>query len=336
MQAKPTASSPSVETLPNREVALRLLQTMRLIRAFEERVSELTAAGQIPGLVHTSTGQEGVAAGVCCQLRTDDVVYTGHRGHGHTLAKGASPRQAMAELMGKADGLCHGKGGSMHLVDVEHGMMGATGVVGGNIPLALGNALAVRLRGGDQVSVVFFGDGAVQAGHFHESVNIATLWELPVILVCENNGFAEFTPRSAHTKVERVSDVVAPYELERATVDGNDVVAVYAAFGRFLAQARQGRGPLLLECLTYRLRGHYEGDPERYRQALEAAEWQARDPIVRLEQHGREHGLLSDEDVESARRAAQEAVDDAVQFAQQSPFPEPGDLHNEVYAEAGQ
>jgi pyruvate dehydrogenase E1 component alpha subunit len=239
----------------------------------------------------------------------------------------------MAELMGKVDGICGGKGGSMHLVDVEHGLMGATGVVGGNIPLALGTVLARRMQGGDQVAVVFFGDGAVQAGHFHESVNLATLWELPAILVCENNGFAEFTPRSAHTKVERVSDVVAPYGLERETVDGNDIFAVYSVFGRFLREARQGRGPMLLECLTHRLRGHYEGDPERYRQALSAEEWQAKDPILRLQRRGVEEGLFTPEQATRTEQEAREAVDAAVRFAEQSPFPSVEDLSRHVYAE---
>src|SRR5436189_6123550 len=201
------------------------------IRLFEERVVQLVREGEIEGLVHSSLGGEAVAAGVCSQLRDDDPVYSGHRAHGHALAKGAPVARVLAELMGRSDGLCRGLGGSMHLVDVEHGFMGATGVVGGNIPMALGSALAGRMRGGDQVAVVFFGDGAVQAGHFNESINLATLWSLPLILVCENNGFAEFTPRSAHTNVERVSDVVAPYEVERETVDGNDVLAVWEAFG---------------------------------------------------------------------------------------------------------
>ncbi len=174
--------------------------------------------------------------------------------------------------------------------------------MGGNIPLALGSALAGRLLGGDQVAVVFFGDGAVQGGIFVESVNLATLWALPVILVCENNGFAEFTPRSAHTNVERVSDVVAPYGLERETVDGNDVSAVRDAFARFLADARRGSGPMLLECLTHRLRGHYEGDPQRYRQALAAEEWQELDPILRLQRRGVAEGWL-DEDAPTRPRA---------------------------------
>src|SRR3954471_15486317 len=231
------------------------------IRLFEERVGQLKRGDEVHGLIHLSLGQESVAAGGCGQLRDDDAVYSGHRAHGHAIAKGVPLDRLMAELMGREDGLCRGLGGSMHLVDVEHGLMGATGVVAGNIPMALGSALAARMHGSEAVTVVFFGDGAVQAGYFNESVNLATLWELPVILVCENNGFAEFTPRSAHTNVERVSDVVAPYGLERETVDGNDVLVVRDAFARFLDAARDGGGPFLLECLTHRLRGHYEGDP---------------------------------------------------------------------------
>src|SRR4029077_20022344 len=250
---------------------------------------------EVYGLVHSSAGQEGVAAAVCSQLRDDDPVYSGHRAHGHSIAKGAPLERVMAELMGRDTGLCRGLGGSMHLVDVEHGFMGATGVVGGNIPIALGSALAARLRGDDAVAVVFFGDGAVQAGHFNETVNLATLWKLPLILVCENNGFAEFTPRSAHTNVERVSDVVAPYDLECETVDGNDVATVRHAFAPYLDSARAGGGPFLLECLTHRLRGHYEGDPGKYREALASADWQEKDPIARFQRHGREQGWFSPE-----------------------------------------
>jgi TPP-dependent pyruvate/acetoin dehydrogenase alpha subunit len=301
---------------PSVEQALGLLATMWRIRLFEERVGQLKRSDEVHGLIHLSVGQEGVAAGVCTQLRDDDAIYSGHRAHGHAIAAGAPLERVMAELMGREGGLCRGLGGSMHLVDAEHGLMGATGVVGGNIPMALGSALAARMAGGDAVAVVFFGDGAVQAGHFNESINLATLWELPVVFVCENNGFAEFTPRSAHTKVERVSDVVAPYGLPRETVDGNDVVAVLESFARFLAEARAGRGPLLLECLTYRLRGHYEGDPAHYRQALEAEDWKEKDPILRLQRQ------LS-VDTDEIEREAQAEVERAVEYARASPFPSP-------------
>ena len=302
------------------------------IRAFEERVGKLTRGDEVHGLVHLSIGQEAVAVGVCGQLRPDDAVYSNHRAHGHAIAKGAPLGRVMAELMGREGGLCRGFGGSMHLVDVEHGFLGATGVVGGNVPLALGSALAARLLGGDQVAVVFFGDGAVQGGIFVESVNLATLWRLPVILVCENNGFAEFTPRSAHTNVERVSDVVAPYGLGRETVDGNDIVAVRDAFARFLAATRGGDGPMLLECLTHRLRGHYEGDPQRYREALAAEEWQRLDPILRLQRRGTEEGWLDADAPVPLEQEARHEVDDAVRLARESHFPAPSLTSELVYA----
>jgi pyruvate dehydrogenase E1 component alpha subunit len=296
-----------------------LLATMWRIRLFEERVAQLVREGEIEGLVHSSMGQEGVAAAVCLQLRDDDAVYSGHRAHGHALAKGASLERTMAELMGRETGLCRGLGGSMHLVDVEHGFMGATGVVGGNVPVALGHVLAARLRGDDSIAVAFFGDGAVQAGVFNETVNLAALWALPLVLVCENNGFAEFTPRSAHTKVERVSDVVAPYDLERATVDGGDAVAVWDAFGEFLAEARTGRGPFLLECLTYRLRAHYEGD----HRAGSRDEFEAKDPIARLDPDGSFDASSIEAEVERA-----------VQLARESPFPPRDLIERLVYADA--
>jgi acetoin:2,6-dichlorophenolindophenol oxidoreductase subunit alpha len=315
------------------EVALDLLRTMWRIRAFEERAGQLKQADEIYGLIHLSLGQESVAAGVCGQLRDDDNVYSGHRAHGHAIAKGVPLDRLMAELMGRDDGLCHGLGGSMHLVDTQHGLMGATGVVGGNIPIALGSALAAHLDGEDRATVVFFCDGAVQAGHFNETVNLATLWGLPLILVCENNGFAEFTPRSAHTNVERVSDVVAPYELTRETVDGNDVGEVWEAFGRFLDAVRKGEGPLLLECLTHRLSGHYVGDPAKYREALADEKWQEKDPIMRLQRAGAEAGWFEEDQATAAESEAREAVAAAVEFGRASSFPSPEVAAGLVYAE---
>jgi acetoin:2,6-dichlorophenolindophenol oxidoreductase subunit alpha len=311
---------------------LEALRTMWRIRVFEERVGQLTRANEVHGLVHLSIGGEAVAAGVCGALRADDPVYGNHRAHGHAIAKGAPLGPLLAELMGRDGGLCRGLGGSMHIVDVEHGLLGATGVVGGNIPLALGSALAASLLGGDQVAVVFFGDGAVQGGIFAESVNLATLWRLPVVLVCENNGFAEFTPRSAHTTVERVGDVVAPWHVERETVDGNDVVAVRAAFARFLSEARRGEGPFLLECLTHRLRGHYEGDPQHYRKALAAEEWQKLDPILRFQRLGLAEGWLDADAPERLEEEARAEVAAAVDLARESPFPAAGVTTGLVYA----
>jgi len=302
------------------------------IRAFEERVARLKRADEVHGLIHLSVGQEAVAAAVCGQLRRTDNVYSGHRAHGHAIAKGASLDGILAELMGRSGGLCRGLGGSMHLVDVDCGLLGATGVVGGNIPMAVGSALAGTLSGADVVTVVFFGDGAVQAGHFTESVNLAALWRLPVILVCENNGFAEFTPRSAHTVVTRVADVVAPYGLPSHTVDGNDAGAVWARFEAVLARVRDGGGPALLECLTHRLRGHYEGDQDGYRQALSTEDWQATDPIRRLGAQVVAAGWGSAEDLRRAERDAAREVDEAVDRARSSLPPEPGLAASLVYA----
>jgi acetoin:2,6-dichlorophenolindophenol oxidoreductase subunit alpha len=314
------------------ERAAGLLATMCTIRVFEERVGQLARGDEIHGLIHLSVGQEGVAVSICSQLRPTDALYSNHRAHGHAIACGAPLDRVMAELMGRDSGLCRGLGGSMHLVDVEHGFMGATGVVGGNVPIALGSALAMRLRGEDHVAVVFFGDGAVQAGHFNETVNLAALWKLPLILVCENNGFAEFTPRSAHTTVERVSDVVAPYGLERATVDGNDVVETWQEFGRFVDAARAGGGPFLLECLTHRLRGHYEGDPAHYREALAAAEWQEKDPILRLRRHGAAEGWFDESALAEVEAAAADAVEQAIEEARRSAFPSLDLIGEMVYA----
>lgn len=309
-----------------------MLATMWRIRCFEERVAQLKRTLQVPGLIHLSIGSEGVAAAVCRQLSDEDFVYSGHRAHGHAIARGAPLERVLAELMGRRDGLCAGLGGSMHLVCRERGFMGATGVVGGNIPLAAGAALAAALRGQGQVSVVFFGDGAAQAGHFLETVNLAALWRLPLILVCENNGFAEFTPRSAHTVLERVSDVVAPYGLERKTVDGGDVDAVFGAFGAFLARARAGRGPMLLECLTHRRRGHYEGDPERYREQLAEEEWRALDPLARLQERALERGWLDERAAAALAQRARDEVERAVAFARSSPYPQPELARELVFA----
>src|SRR5438034_1903760 len=259
-----------------------LLRRMWLIRAFEEKVSALYAERQIVGLLHLGIGQEAVAVGACSWLRNDDYVFGGHRSHGHAIAKGADINRLMAEIAGRATGYCGGKGGSMHIVAKEAGFITATGVVGGTIPLALGAAFAAKEKKKGQVAVVFFGDGAGQAGPFHESLNIASLWQLPVIFICENNGYAEFTPLSTHTTVERLAMHAKTYTLPASTVDGNDLFAVREAMRRAVEKCRAGKGPVFVECLTHRLRGHYEGDPAKYRELSQLAEWKRQDPIARV------------------------------------------------------
>ena len=330
----PAARGRDAETTLDAETARDLLATMWRIRCFEERVGKLHHSLQVHGLIHLSIGSEGVAAAVCRQLRDDDSVYSGHRAHGHTLAKGAPMDRVMAELMGRGAGLCQGLGGSMHLVDTAHGLMGATGVVGGNLPMAAGDALAGKLRGGDHVTVVFFGDGAVQAGHFAETVNLAALWELPLIFVCENNGVAEFTPRSAHTRVASVCDVVAPYGFECRTVEGADVGAIWTAFGEYLGQARSGKGPFLLECSTHRRRGHYEGDQQSYRDALGNAAWAKLDPIAQLQGRAIERGWIDEPAAQDLFEAAEAEVDAAVKFGRSSPPLAPEAAAQLVYADA--
>ena len=303
------------------QTAQSLLRSMYRIRHFEETVARLKRQDEVYSLIHLSMGQEAVAAAVCSQLRDTDAVYSGHRAHGHAIAKGAPLGAAMAELMGRVDGLCQGMGGSMHLVDVEHGFLGATGVVGGNLPMALGSALAKKLSSTDDVAVIFFGDGAVQAGVFNETINLAALWRLPIIFVCENNGFAEFTPRSAHTPVERVTDVVAPYGMERETVDGNDLAAIHRIFGGYLEGARSGSGPYLLECLTHRLRGHYEGDADKYRETVGQVELQEIDPILRVRREGLAEGWFTEADIALIESETADEIAEAVTFARASEYP---------------
>jgi TPP-dependent pyruvate/acetoin dehydrogenase alpha subunit len=296
-----------------------LLATMCLARAFEEKVSELSGRKEIGGLLHLGIGQEAVAVGVCSQLRRDDYVVCGHRAHVHAIAKGADPARLLAELAGRETGYCGGRGGSMHIAAVEVGFVTATGVVAGNLPLALGAALSCRSRGRGQVAVAFFGDGAGQAGAFHESLNLASLWGLPVLLVCENNGYAEFTPLAAHTRVARLADHAATYGIPRSTIDGNDLRAVREAAAEALSRARAGEGPTFIEALTYRLRGHYEGDAARYRELSELEEWRAKDPILRWARTCGLEGRL-----DRIRREAGERVATAARAALAAPPAEAG------------
>ena len=307
-----------------------LLRMMWIIRAFEEKVSALYAAREIVGLLHLGIGQEAVAVGTCSLLRSDDYVFGGHRSHGHAIAKGADVDRLMAELAGRASGYCAGKGGSMHIVAIDAGFVTATGVVGGTIPLALGAAFAAKEKNKGQIAVVFFGDGAGQAGPFHESLNIASLWQLPVIFVCENNGYAEFTPLSAHTKVERLAEHAKTYAIPSRTVDGNDLLAVRAAMKSAVAQARAGKGPAFVECLTHRMRGHYEGDPAKYRELSQLAAWKKKDPIARFARALKTKKAITDQEIEKIEREARQLIEKAAEFALSSPWPRPEEVATQV------
>jgi pyruvate dehydrogenase E1 component alpha subunit len=308
---------------------IELFRRMALIRAFEERVIELYHKNQIGGLVHVGIGQEAVGVAVAACLQENDYLYGTHRSHGHLLARGADPGRMMAELAGRSTGYCEGLGGSMHLVASDVRFMGATGIVGGNIPLALGTALACRDDG--QVVAVYFGDGAANTGGFHESLNIASLWKLPVVLVCENNGYAEFTPTSEHTVVERVSAHCEPYGIPSHVVDGNDVFDVMRAVEDAVSRARSGGGPTMVECLTYRLRGHYVGDPAQYRKAEEVAEWREKDPLLRLSGALTQQGVLTGDSVKQIVAEAEERIDAAVRFALESPYLDAGAMTARVF-----
>jgi acetoin:2,6-dichlorophenolindophenol oxidoreductase subunit alpha len=310
---------------------LRMYRALWRIRAFEGQVQRLAAAGEVPGFPHLSTGQEAVAVGVCDHLTSRDTLFTSHRGHGHVLAKGADVQATFAEIIGRETGICRGRGGSMHLVDAAHGVLGATGVVGGNLPLAAGAAWAAQTRGDNTISVVFFGDGATGAGVFHETVNLAVLWKLPILFVCENNGYAEFTSREEHSTVKHVSDFALPYRMPAKTIDGNDLTVVHAAAGDAVARLRGGEGPYLLECMTYRIAGHFVGDAQHYRTKEELAAAREKCPIERLKRHLISSGV-SEEELGALGEEAKNEVLQAVERARAAPRPDPTTVLDSVYS----
>jgi pyruvate dehydrogenase E1 component alpha subunit len=317
---------------PTREQALAIYRTMHLIRKFEERVAECFAGGEIPGFIHLSVGQEAVPAAVCAVLKEDDLVAATHRGHGQCLAKGAEPPRMMAELFGRMTGYCRGKGGSMHLCHLPRGILGTNGVVGANLPIAVGTAWAAQVRGSRQVTVCFFGDGAANTGAAHEALNLASLWDLPLVFVCENNLYAEFTPQAAHTKASSIAERAAAYKMPGVAVDGNDAVAVFGAAVTATDRARAGAGPTLIEALTYRYRGHHEGDPMAYRTTEELEAWRAKDPIPRLGSWLLSRGFLTEAEDQRLFAEVQAEVDAATEFARQSPWPAPEEALEDVYA----
>ncbi len=327
-----TAAEPEVADLETRLSIYRMMQEGRL---FEERARDLFLQGLVKGTSHLGIGQEAVAAGFAAALEPDDLVFCTYRGHVHTLLRGAPMAALMAELLGRATGICGGKGGSMHLTDVEHGAMGSYAIVGAHMPIAAGAAWAAKARGTGQVAVCFFGDGTTNIGTFHEALNLAAVWELPVVFVCENNLYMEYTAIGDVTAVEHpAADRASAYGLEPILIDGNDADVVHAAAVRTVARARSGGGPSLVEAVTYRHGGHSRADPGKYRPDEEVAEWLRRDPIPsyreRLLAAGADGGTLDDID-----RDALAAVDRATEEAREAPFPDPDSLETELWADGG-
>ncbi len=315
----------------SKEKLLWAYERMKLIRTFEDRVAELFAEGKLPGFVHLYAGEEAIGVGMCTHLTEKDYITSTHRGHGHCIAKGVDVNSMMAEVYGKATGACKGKGGSMHIADVDKGMLGANGIVGAGGPLACGSALMAKTLGTDQVTICFFGDGAAEQGTMHEAMNLASIWKLPVVFVCENNGYAETTPWGYHCAAKDISDRAVAYDMPGATVDGTDFFAVYEAAAEAIARARRGEGPSLVECRGFRYYGHFQGDTMLYFTEEEKARNRARDPIESFKKRVLERGLLSEAELAEIDAKVAAAIEDAVKFAEESPWPNPEELLTDVY-----
>jgi TPP-dependent pyruvate/acetoin dehydrogenase alpha subunit len=319
--------------IPKEANLLQMLEDMHLLRAFDDKVGERCRRAEIPGLIHLGNGEEAVAVGVCAALDADDKMTSTHRGHSHFLAKGGDPNAFMAELYGKRTGCCGGKGGSMHLYDQNIGFLGCNGVVGGGLPIATGAALGSDILGNNSVTVCFFGDGANNQGTFHESLNLAAVWALPIIFVCENNGYGISQSIHDQQMVDNVADRAPSYGMRGEIIDGNDILAVYEAVAIAVASARAGNGPTLIECKTYRIGGHYVGDSESYRSPEEIKEWQQKDPIERFEKLLLKQEILSEAARKKITKRVTKIVDGALSFAKRSPFPEPEATYSNVYAD---
>jgi acetoin:2,6-dichlorophenolindophenol oxidoreductase subunit alpha len=313
---------------------LEMYRKMVSIREFDRRAVEEFHAGNIPGVVHAYLGQEAVAVGVCTALRRDDKIVSTHRGHGHTIAKGADMKLMMAELFGRSNGYCHGKGGSMHIADFSVGMLGANGIVGAGMPIATGAALAAQIEKSDRVAVAFFGDGASNEGAFHGSLNLASVWKLPAIFICENNRWAVSVPATYALSVDDVAMRAASYNMPGVTVDGIDVLAVYETMVQAVRRARAGEGPTLIECKTYRWRIHAEqrGNPQDPRPSGEVEQAQRHDPITVFAARLQEQGMATAADLQRLNEAVATAVEDAIAFAKASPLPQPEDALSDVFA----
>lgn len=323
---------PQQPSLPDRDLLLWMYERMGLVREFEERLRTLVERGVPVGPVHFYTGQEAVAVGVCAALRSSDWIASTHRGHGHCIAKGVDVRAMMAELYGKTTGTNRGKGGSMHITDVRAGVLGVNPIVGMGTPHAVGAALSARVRGTDEVAVAFFGEGAASMGVVHEAMNLASIWTLPVVFVCENNGYAQATPVEYAVAADRIADRAAAYRMPGVTVDGQDVLAVRGAAEEAVRRARSGGGPSLVECMTYRYHGHHQGDDTlRYRTAEEERAARERDCLRRCREHLLAQGFAAEE-LDAADARNRQRLDEAVAFAEAGPLPGPEELLAGVYA----
>jgi pyruvate dehydrogenase E1 component alpha subunit len=309
---------------------IEMYKKMLEIRKFEEKVYELFTQNLIPGTMHLYIGEEAVAVGVCAALDLNDFITSTHRGHGHCIAKGASLKKMMAELFGKRTGYCKGKGGSMHITDKSSGMLGANAVVGGALPIAVGAGLSCKLKYPQRVAACFFGDGASNQGTFHEGINLAAVWDLPVIFVCENNLYAMGTRQSMVMKINNIAERAAGYGIPGVTVDGNDVIAVYNAAKEAVFRARNGEGPTLIECKTYRHKGHSRFDPAKYRPESEVAEWLSRDPLLLFKKKLADKGI-PEEFFEKIEIQVTAEIEEAVAFAQESPSPAPEEALDDIW-----
>ncbi|MFL5807824.1 MAG: thiamine pyrophosphate-dependent dehydrogenase E1 component subunit alpha [Roseiflexaceae bacterium] len=315
----------------SKDQLLWMYERMRLIREFEERLHADFSKGQIPGFVHLYAGEEAVAVGVCTHLTDNDFITSTHRGHGHCIAKGVDIRSMMAEIYGKATGACKGKGGSMHIADVGKGMLGANGIVGGGPPLACGAGLTAKVKGTDQVTICFFGDGASNQGTTLEGMNLAGIWKLPVIFVCENNGYAETTAPQYSVSGHDIAARARGFGMPGIAVDGLDLFAVYEAAGEAIGRARRGDGPTIIEAQTYRYYGHIEGDAVSYRSRDEEERYRSRDCLARFRTAVLEQELLTEAELDAIDQRALAAIEDAVRFAHESPYPTASDLLTDVY-----
>jgi TPP-dependent pyruvate/acetoin dehydrogenase alpha subunit len=311
---------------------LELYKRMLTVRAFEEKAGELFAQNLIPGFIHLSIGEEASSVGTCSVLRDDDYVASTHRGHGHLIAKGADPKRMFAELFGRKTGYCKGKGGSMHIADFSLGILGANGVVGGGFPIIIGAGLSIKLRKTDQVGIVFFGDGAANRGTFHEAANMAAIWKLPVVFVCENNLYASTTPAGYSLAGGSIAGRASAYGIPGHVVNGNDILEVRRAVGNAVKRARDGKGPSIVENKTYRYRGHFEGDPQKYRTANEIDDVKReRDPIQAFKAALAREGIMDDTRDANLRDQVAGTIEDAVRYAQDQPLPQPEEALEDLY-----